>query len=143
MLIERLLDQAADKLEIDPIEIRKRNLLTKYPFQLVTGPIIENGTLRECLEKLAKNMKLPELRKEQANALREGRHLGLALVPYIEPAGATFPGSTSQNYESITLRIAADGSVHVITGIQSLGQGIETVYAQVCADQLGLSLIHI
>jgi len=140
MLIERLLDQAADKLEIDPIEIRKRNLLKKYPFQLVTGPIIENGTLRECLEKLAENMKLSELRKEQANALREGRHLGLALVPYIEPAGATFPGSTSQNYESITLRIAADGSVHVITGIQSLGQGIETVYAQVCADQLGCAI---
>jgi aerobic carbon-monoxide dehydrogenase large subunit len=140
MLIERVLDQAADRLEIDPLEIRRRNLLTKYPFQLVTGPIIENGSIRECLDKLEINMGLKELRTQQIAALENGRYLGMSLIPYIEPAGATFPGSTSQNYESITLKIASDGSVHVVTAMQNIGQGIETAYAQVCADQLGCAI---
>lgn len=140
MLIERILDQAADRLEIDPIEIRRRNLLTSYPFQLVTGPIIENGSLRECLDRLEANMKLSELREQQIAAVERGRYLGMALIPYIEPAGATFPGSTSQNYESVTVKIASDGSVHVMTAMQNIGQGIETAYAQVCADQIGCAI---
>ena len=62
MLIERLLDQAADRLEIDPIEIRRRNLLQRYPHQVVTGPIIEQGSIRESLEKLVEVMNVPALR---------------------------------------------------------------------------------
>ena len=137
MLIERVLDQAADQLEIDPVRIRKQNLLTAYPHQIITGPIIENGSIAESLDRLVEIMDVPSLREQQASALTRGRYLGICLVPYIEPAGATFPGSAFQNYESVNLRLAADGSVHVMTGIQSIGQGIETVYAQVAADILG------
>lgn len=143
MMMERLLDQAADQLEIDPVAIRQRNLLTAYPHQLCTGPVIENGSLAEALAKLAEVMALPRLREQQAAALAQGRYLGVCLVPYIEPAGATFPGSAFQNYESLTLRIAADGSVHVMTGIQSIGQGIETAYAQVAADLLGCRMADV
>ena len=140
MMMERVLDQAADRLEIDPLEIRRRNLLQSYPHPLCTGPIIENGSLAEALEKIASEMDLDTLRAEQAAALSNGRYLGICVVPYIEPAGATFPGSAFQNYESVTVRVAADGSVHVMTGIQNIGQGIETVYAQVTADLLGCAL---
>jgi aerobic carbon-monoxide dehydrogenase large subunit len=125
---------------MDPLEIRRRNLLTRYPHQLCTGPIIENGSLREALDLIVTNMDLPALRKEQAAARRAGRYLGISIASYIEPAGAAFPGSYLQNAESATLRIAADGSVHVMTGIQSIGQGIETAYAQVTADTLGCKL---
>ena len=137
MLIERVLDQAADQLEIDPVEIRRNNLLRQYPHQIVTGAIIENGSLSESLNRLCEIMDVPKLRAQQAAALAQGRYLGISLIPYIEPAGAAFPGSAFQNYESVTMRIAADGSVHVLTGIQSIGQGIETSYAQVAADILG------
>ena len=140
MLIERVFDQAAERLEIDPLEIRKRNLLTKYPHQIITGPIIENGTQRESLERLEQIMNLPELRNKQSQYLEKGRYLGLSLIPYIEPAGATFPGSAFQNYESVNVRLAADGSVQVLTGIQNIGQGIETSYAQVAADLLGCKI---
>ena len=143
MLIERVLDQAADQLEIDPIEIRNRNLLTSYPHQIVTGPIIENGSIREALTKLASNMDLPALRAEQAQALEQGRYLGFALVPYIEPAGFAFPGSAFQNYESVAMRVQADGSVRVMTGMQNIGQGIETSYAQVVADVLGANITNV
>lgn len=137
IMMERVLDQAADRLEIDPIEIRRKNLLTSYPHQLATGPIIENGSLRESLDKIVDAMNLGELRREQARALQAGRYLGICVVPYIEPAGAAFPGSAFQNYESVTLRIAADGSVLLMTGIQNIGQGIETAYAQVTAELIG------
>lgn len=134
MLIERVLDQAAERLELDPLELRSRNLLTTYPHQIVTGPIIENGSIRAALAQLAVSMDLPRLRAEQAEALRAGRHLGIALAPYIEPAGFAFPGSAFQNYESVAMRIQSDGTVRVMTGMQNIGQGIETSYAQVVAD---------
>jgi carbon-monoxide dehydrogenase large subunit len=140
LAVERLLDRAAHQLGLDEVEIRRRNITTTYPFQLCTGPIIENGSLAEALETLARTMDLDALRAQQAAAREEGRFLGYALASYIEPAGATFPGSASQNYESATVRIAADGSVHVLTAIQNLGQGIETAYAQVVADILGCRL---
>lgn len=137
MMMERVLDQAADKLEIDPIEMRRRNLLSTYPHQLCTGPIIENGSLSEALEKIVDIMDLAALRDRQSKSLEKGQYIGICVVPYIEPAGATFPGSAFQNYESVAVRVGADGSVHVMTGIQNIGQGIETVYAQVAADLLG------
>ena len=143
LYIERILDQAATRLNIDPLEIRRRNLLRQYPHQLCTGPIIENGSLREAMELLVKNMNLPALRAEQAAARRAGRYVGIGFASYIEPAGAAFPGSYLQNAESATVRIAADGSVHVMTGIQSIGQGIETAYAQVTADALGCKLADV
>lgn len=140
MLIERTLDIAADKLEMDQILIRKKNLLKSYPHQIVTGPILENGTQRECLERLEQIMNISALRETQSQALSNNRFLGISLIPYIEPAGATFPSSAFQNYESVNVRVAADGSVQVQTGIQSIGQGIETVYAQVTAEYLGCSV---
>ena len=140
LYIERVLDQAARRLNLDPLEVRRRNLLTSYPHQICTGPIIENGSLREALALLERNMDLPALRQQQAAARAAGRYLGISLASYIEPAGVAFPGSTFQNYESATVRIGADGSVHVMTGIQNIGQGIETAYAQVAADAIGCKL---
>ncbi len=145
MYIERMLDLAAQRLDLDRIAIRQHNLLTSYPHQICTGPIIENGTLREALALLVQTMDVPALRAEQAAARTQGRYLGFGFATYIEPAGFAYPGSTFQNYESATVRIAADGSVHVMTGIQNIGQGIETAYAQVAADTLGckLSDVHL
>lgn len=140
LFIERILDQAAARLGLDPLDLRRRNMLERYPHAICTGPIIENGTLREALDKLVDVMDLPTLRARQAAARLEGRYLGYALASYIEPSGFAFPGSTFQNYESATVRVAADGSVHVMTGIQNIGQGIETAYAQVAADALGCAL---
>ena len=140
LFIERVLDQAARQLGLDPLVLRRLNLLETYPHQICTGAIIENGSLREALDKLETMMDLPALRQRQAAALAQGKYLGFGIAPYIEPSGFAFPGSTFQNYESATVRVAADGSVHVMTGIQNIGQGIETAYAQVAADALGCAL---
>jgi aerobic carbon-monoxide dehydrogenase large subunit len=71
LYIERVLDQGAQRLGIDPLELRRRNLLTSYPHQLCTGPIIENGSLREAMDLLVKNMDLPALRAERRRARRD------------------------------------------------------------------------
>ncbi len=143
LIIERLLDRAAVRLDIDPLEIRRRNLLDTYPFQLVTGPIIENGSLRESQARLAALMDLPALRARQDQARAAGRYLGIGVANYIEPCGVAFPASVYQNFESATLRLAADGSVHVLTAIQNIGQGIETAYAQATADALDCDIADV
>jgi carbon-monoxide dehydrogenase large subunit len=137
MTMERMMDRAAEKLGIDPIEIRRLNTVGKYPYQLPSGPILETGSNRECLDQLISAMDLPALRRMQAEAQRNGRYVGVGISSYIEPAGAAFPGTFLQNYESASIRVNADGSVRAYTGIVSIGQGIETAYGQVVADLVG------
>lgn len=139
MGMERVLDQAAYQLGIDPLAIRRHNLIDTYPHQICTGPIIESGSLLEALSKLEEMMDIQSLRERQLAARTQGRYLGIATVSYIEPSGGSIPNSMYQNYESATVRVAQDGSVRVFTGIPSLGQGIQTAMAQVVADRLGCS----
>ncbi len=137
LCMERMMTLAAEKLGIDPVEIRRINTVDQYPYQLASGPILENGSSQECLEKLAALMDLDKLRTMQADARHQGRYIGFGISSYIEPAGAAFPGTFLQNYESASIRVNADGSVRAYTGIVSIGQGIETSYAQVVADVVG------
>lgn len=137
MASEVLLDRAAAKLNIDRIAIRERNFPASFPHRIPTGPTIEDGSARDCFRKLVDRIDIPALEAEKAAALKEGRYIGYSVAPYIEPAGAAFPGTMFQSYESASVRVNADGTVRVYTGMTSLGQGIETAYAQVAADRLG------
>ena len=137
MASELLLERAAEKLDIDRVAIRELNFPDAFPYRLATGPTIEDASSRDCYRKVVETMDIPSIQKEQAEALEEGKYIGYSVVPYIEPAGAAFPGTMFQSYESASVRVNSDGTVRVFTGITSLGQGIETVYAQVAADLLG------
>lgn len=134
---EVLLDRAAARLNIDRVEIRERNFAPKFPYRIPTGPTIEDSSARDCFRRLVEKIDVPALKREQAEALKQGRFMGFSIVPYVEPAGAAFPGTMFQNYESASVRVNADGTVRVCTGMTNLGQGIQTVYAQVLADRLG------
>ncbi len=137
LCMERMMTLGAEKLGMDAVEIRRLNTVDQYPYQLASGPILENGSSQECLEKLAGLMDLDKLRTMQAEARSNGRFIGFGISSYIEPAGAAFPGTFLQNYESASVRVNADGSIRAYTGIVSIGQGIETSYAQVVADIVG------
>jgi carbon-monoxide dehydrogenase large subunit len=76
LFIERVIDQAAQQLGLDPVEVRRINLLETYPHQICTGAIIENGSLREALDRVVEMMDLPGLRRLQSQARAEGRYLG-------------------------------------------------------------------
>lgn len=135
--IERVMDRAALALDLTGVEIRRRNLTDSYPHPLVTGPVIESGSLRQCLDRLEQVMDLPGLRRRQVEARAQGRYLGFAAASWIEPSGGSIPNSMYQNNESATVRVLQDGTVRVFTGIQSIGQGIQTSLALVAADRLG------
>jgi carbon-monoxide dehydrogenase large subunit len=137
--IERVMDHAADALGLDRLEIRRRNLLESYPHQMISGPVVEDGSVRECLDKMESVIDVPAFRKRQADALEHGRYLGLGIVSYIEPSGGGGPWSFFNAYESARVRMTPDGTVQVFTGNMRCGQGVETTLAQVTADRLGCS----
>ncbi|MBU2867441.1 molybdopterin-dependent oxidoreductase [Pacificibacter marinus] len=134
---ELLMERAAEKLGINRVDIRERNFPESFPYRIATGPTIEDSSSRDCYRKLVDKIDIPSLEQEKAVAQANGKYIGYSIVPYIEPAGAAFPGTMFQSYESASVRVNSDGTVRVFTGMTSLGQGIETVYAQVAADLLG------
>lgn len=135
--MERMMDQAAQALGMDRLEIRRKNLVDEFPYNVVTGPILESGSFLESLDELEKAMDLPALRQRQAEARKQGKYLGIGLVSVLEPGGAAIPNSVFNGFETASVRITPDGQVMVLTGMQHIGQGLETGVAQVAADQIG------
>jgi carbon-monoxide dehydrogenase large subunit len=134
---EMMIDYAAHEIGMDPIEIRRRNLLTRAdlpftsPGELVFSEISPAETLEQALEMLD----YPAFRREQEAARAEGRWLGLGVSAYVEPSGYTM---ASLGTESATVRVETNGEVTVLLGSTSHGQGIETTMAQIAADALGV-----
>jgi carbon-monoxide dehydrogenase large subunit len=137
---ETLLDIAARELGIDPIEIRRRNLITKsdQPCTTPMGLPLEDITPAECLDKLLEVIDIPAFRAEQAIARSQGRYLGLGIAVYIEPTGAA--GSMApMTGELAHLRIEPTGKVTALMSTHSQGHGTQSTMAQVIADQLGVA----
>lgn len=137
MAMERMLDKAADALSIDKFAIRSQNLTDTYPHQILTGPIIESGSLRQSLSELREMMDIEKLDSVKADCQGSKRR-GYAAVSYIEPCGGSLPNSIYQNYEAATVRLNQDGTARVMTGVQNIGQGVLTAMAHVAADCLGI-----
>lgn len=135
--METMLHRGAIALGLDPVEIRQRNLVDEFPYQICTGPMLENGSFRDCLDRLVKEMDIEALRKRQEQSRKEGRFIGIGIASMMEPSGFAGPMSMFSGFESASVRVAPDGSVLVLTGIQGIGQGTETSIAQVAADRLG------
>lgn len=137
---ETMLDIAARQLGIDPIEIRRRNLITKadQPCTTPLGVPLEDITPAECLDKLIETLDVPAFRAEQAAARQQGRYLGLGIATYIEPTGAA--GSMApMTGELAHLRIEPTGQVTALMSTHSQGHGTQSTMAQVIADQLGVA----
>lgn len=136
---ETLLDVAARQIGIDPIEIRRRNLITKadQPCTTPLGIQLEDITPAECLEKLLETLDVPAFRAEQEAARKQGRYLGLGVATYIEPTGSagSMPVMTG---ELAQVRIEPTGKVTAMLSTHSQGHGTETTMAQVIADRLGV-----
>lgn len=135
---ETLLDAAARQMGVDPIELRRANLLTAadQPATLPIGLVLDDVTPAECLEKLLETIDVAAFRAEQTKARAEGRYLGLGVAAYIEPTAtsAFAPFAT----ELAQVRIEPTGRVTAVLGTHSQGQGTQTTMAQVVADRLGV-----
>src|SRR2546426_1553314 len=137
--IERALDVLARELGTDPIELRRRNLVSadRHPYAtgLTTagrGPVdYDSGNFPPCMELALETLDLPAARREQARLRGQGRYLGIGLVNYVE-ATATVP------HESAVVRVHADGGVTVVTGAAPQGQGHVTMFSRLVGNLLGV-----
>jgi carbon-monoxide dehydrogenase large subunit len=135
---ERLMDIAAAKLGLDPIVLRRRNLITpaEMPYE-VGGAALNQHTVYDCgdyaaaLDKALEAVGYETMLAEQAAARRAGRRVGIGVGCLVEKAGLG-------PWEYARVEIDATGHVVVYSGIAAVGQGIETTLAQVCADELGI-----
>src|SRR5687767_12730057 len=136
---ERLMDIAAARLGVDPIELRRRNFITpaEMPYD-VGGASLAQRTVYDCgdyasaLDKALDALDYAGARAAQAEARQEGRYLGIGIASLVEKAGLG-------PWEYARVEVDATGHVVVYSGVAAVGQGIDTTLAQVCADELSVA----
>ena len=141
-LIERMVDLVALELGKDPADIRRRNFPKPkdFPYSTPTGVIYDSGNYQATLKKALELVGYKKLRQEQQKLWKQGKYLGIGLSTYVEICGMG-PSSAmpAGGWESGTVRIEPSGKVTVLTGASPHGQGQETSFAQIVADELGIS----
>jgi aerobic carbon-monoxide dehydrogenase large subunit len=143
--MERMMDDAALQFGLDPVEVRRRNLVDKFPYRSATGLIFDEGTYRETLDIAARTIDVELFRKRQQELRQKGRYIGVGFSTFIERTGYGTPAFAARGVEIIpgfdTVEIAMDpsGFVEARTGVSPHGQGLRTTLAQIIADQLSLS----
>ncbi len=148
--LERLMDTAARRLQMDPVEIRRRNLVTEFPHTSITGVVHDSGTYAESLDAAVEHFDLDEFRDRQANARKGGGPLlGVGISTFAERTGygtpvfATRSMGVTIGYETVTMNMDPSGFVEACIGASPHGQGLETTLAQVIADELAVDVPHI
>lgn len=145
---ESLLDRAARRLGLDPVAVRRANLLRPedLPYRSASGIVWDSGAFLESLASACERAGYPALRAEQARAGAEGRALGIGVACYVELTGvgsaiAVSPGAdVATGTEGATVRVDPGGGVTAIFGLACHGQGHETTLAQVVAGELGVPI---
>jgi len=147
-VIERTMDALADELGMDRVELRRKNFITEFPATIGSGLTIDSGDYVASLDKLLEHLDLDSLRAEQTKRRENGdsRQLGVGFSTYNEMCGlapSRILGAiryAAGGWEQATIRYLPTGSVQVITGTSPHGQGHETSWAQIVADQLGCDI---
>jgi aerobic carbon-monoxide dehydrogenase large subunit len=142
-VIERAADLVAAELGMDPVDVRRKNFPqpNEFPFKTATGLFYDSGNYQGALDKALKIADYTKLRDEQKKARKEGRLVGIGVSTYVEIC-ALGPSSAmpAGGWESATVRIEPTGKVTILTGASPHGQGEETSFAQIAADELGVSV---
>jgi carbon-monoxide dehydrogenase large subunit len=140
---EVMLDRAARQIGIDPIELRRRNLIraSDLPARNPFGIPLDDITPIECLDQLLTKIDVGAFRAEQAAARVAGRYLGLGIASYVEPTAMT--GVLVLNSDMAQIRIEMSGKVTATLSTHSQGHGTETTMAQVIADGIGVPIEHV
>jgi 2-furoyl-CoA dehydrogenase large subunit len=147
--VERAVNLAARRLEMDPIEIRRRNFIPAedMPYDNVIGNTYDSGDYNATLDKALEVVGYPTLLREQEEARGQGRYVGIGIASAVEPNTLnlsayelmTGRNDTSGVGEGALVRMEADASVRVALGNVPSGQGYETSVAQIVADELGVT----
>ena len=146
-LLERLVDIAAHELGMDPIELRRKNFIgiDEFPYQTPVAMLYDSGNYEGLFNKAEELASYADLVKERDAARQAGRLVGIGVSGCIEASGpgpsplVTSLGAAIGLYESGVIRVHPTGKVTVLTGSHSHGQGHETTFAQIVADELGIA----
>ena len=141
--VERMMDILADELKMDPAEIRLKNFIGKdeFPYATATGLSYDSGDYALPLKKALDEVNYHKVLEEQRKARAQGRLMGIGMSTYGEIcAFGPSPATPAGGWESATVKIEPGGSVTVMTGCSPHGQGEETTFAQIAADELGVSM---
>jgi carbon-monoxide dehydrogenase large subunit len=146
--IERIMDALAGELDLDPMQLRRKNWIKheEFPFTTVAGMTYDSGNYEAATDKALELIGWDELRREQAErrARRDPVQLGLGISTFTEMCGlapSRVLGSldyAAGGWENASIRVLATGKVEVVTGVSAHGQGHETAWSQIVADQLGV-----
>ena len=150
-LIERLVDSYARKIGMDPVEVRRKNLIPrdKFPYAVATGITYDSGNYAAALDKALALLDYQSFRTEQAHLRTGGRYFGVGVVCYTEICGlgpsqvAGAVGFGGGLYESAIVRVYPTGVIRVYIGTRPHGQGEETTFAQIVADEFGVPIEHV
>ena len=143
--LERLMDAAAAEFGIEPVEIRRRNLIEKFPYTSVTGLIFDAGSYQQTLEIASAGIDVPAFRRRQQQARSQRRYLGIGFAAFSERTGYGTPAFAARGmgvtlgWETVELAMDPSGWVEVRIGASPHGQGLRTTIAQLVADELGLA----
>jgi len=147
-MLERMIDRLARELKIDPVEVRRRNLIPAFDagHTVITGLTYDSGNYQRALDLAVKHAGYAALRAEQAEGRKRGRLMGIGVSTYVEVCGlgpsqvAGAVGFQGGLWESAIVRFHPTGKVNVFIGASPHGQGEETTFAQIVASQLGVSV---
>ncbi|WP_116082288.1 xanthine dehydrogenase family protein molybdopterin-binding subunit [Tropicimonas sp. IMCC34011] len=142
--LERVVDKAARELGIDPVELRRKNFITEFPYATPVAVEYDTGDYHATLDKVLEISDWAGFDARLEKSRARGKLRGIGLAHYIEACGIAPSnlvgqlGARAGLFESATVRVNATGGITVMTGSHSHGQGHATTFAQVVADMIGI-----
>jgi carbon-monoxide dehydrogenase large subunit len=132
-LVERLMDQAAAEMKMDPAELRRRNLIQpgQMPYTTPMGEKFDSGNFPHMLQRILEHADWKGYDKRKQESKARGKLRGRALSTFLEWTGVV-------HEETVDMHVEADGTVKIFTAMQAMGQGIETSYVQIVSETLGI-----
>ena len=142
--LERVIDKAAREMGMDPVDIRRKNFITEFPYATPVAVEYDTGDYHATMDKLLEMSDHAGFEARAAASKANGKLRGFGIAHYIEACGIAPSnlvgqlGARAGLYESATVRVNATGSISVMTGSHSHGQGHETSFAQVVSEMIGI-----
>jgi len=143
--IERLMDKAAAAFALDPVDIRRRNLIRTFPYRSATGLMFDQASYIETMSTAVEAVDLAAFRARQFEARAQGRYLGLGIAAFSERTGYGTPAfaergmDVTPGWETVEVTMDPSGMVEARIGASPHGQGLRTTLAQIIADELAMS----
>jgi carbon-monoxide dehydrogenase large subunit len=149
MVHERIMDEVARRLEMDPAEVRLKNFVREFPYVTASGFNLESGDYPATLKLVLDGIRYEELRREHAELAKTGVYRGVGIAFNIEQSAH---GKSewerkgvviAAGYDTADMRVEPDGKIRLAVGLHNHGQGQETTMAQIAADQLGVDVSEV